>query len=86
MVEFIPLTNEKSKAERIISQVLAEIAKKYPKQLSLFSGESIDVDSSQDLAGECDFFFVLQPPKPYIEAGDSLNVQLKCMEQNFLMK
>ncbi len=68
MVEFIPLTNEKSKAERIISPVLAEIAKKYPKQLSFFSGESIDVDSSQDLAGECDFFFALQPPKPYIEA------------------
>lgn len=66
--EFTPATNEKTKAERIISPILLDVVAKYSKQLSFFSGESIDVDSSQDLAGECDFFFALQPPKPYIEA------------------
>ncbi len=64
----MPLMNEKTKAERIISPILLEVVKHYKNQVSFFSGENIDVDSSQDLSGECDFFFSLQLPKLYIEA------------------
>ena len=62
------LTNEKAKSERIISPILTEIFQSYQTKISFFSGESIDVKPEENLSGPCDFFFSLQPPKPYIEA------------------
>jgi hypothetical protein len=62
------LTNEKAKAERVISPILVEIAEQYPKNIALFSGENLEVSPSDDLSGECDFFFSLHPPKPFIDA------------------
>ena len=35
----MPLTNEKSKAERLISPILSEVARAYRHELTLFSGE-----------------------------------------------
>ncbi len=67
LAEFLPLTNEKAKAERLISPILSEIARAYQTQISLFSGEDLNVRSEDDLNGECDFFFALHPPKPYID-------------------
>lgn len=64
----VPLNNEKTKAERIISPILLEIAEYYQDNLTLFSGEALDVSSVDDLSGACDFFFVLHPHKPYIES------------------
>ena len=64
----MPLTNEKGKAERLISPVLSEVARAYREQLTLFSGEELSVDAAQDLAGPCDFFFALHPPKMEMEA------------------
>ncbi len=63
-----PAMNEKAKAERIISPVLMEVAEAFPNKISFFSGEEINVDAAQDLAGPCDFFFALHPPKPFIDA------------------
>jgi hypothetical protein len=63
-----PATNEKTKAERIISPILLEIAVDFKPYVSFFSGENIDISSEDDLSGACDFFFSLQAPKPYIEA------------------
>ncbi|MCU0338272.1 MAG: hypothetical protein MUE30_00175 [Spirosomaceae bacterium] len=63
-----PLTNEKTKSERVISPILLEIAEYYQDQITLFSGEELDIDAQSDLSGACDFFFVLQPHKPYIES------------------
>ena len=68
LMEYLPLTNEKAKAERIITPILVEVCKNYKHQISFFSGESIDIDSTLDLSGACDFLFALQSPKPYIEA------------------
>jgi hypothetical protein len=64
----VPLNNEKTKAERIISPILLEIAEFYQENITLFSGESLDVDAPNDLSGACDFFFILHPHKPYIES------------------
>ena len=66
--ERLPLTNEKSKAERVISPILTEVANSYTDRVSFFSGEQINICAEDDLAGECDFFFALQPPKLYIDA------------------
>ena len=65
--EFLPLTNEKTKSERIVSPILVEVAEAYQNLVTLFSGEELDVNPENDLSGECDFFFVLAPRKPYIE-------------------
>ncbi|MEM9887381.1 MAG: hypothetical protein AAF849_15915 [Bacteroidota bacterium] len=63
-----PLINEKSKAERIVSPILMEVADQYTDRISFFSGEALDIDSDQDLSGACDFFFSLHPPKLYMDA------------------
>ncbi len=68
IAEIAPLTNEKSKSERIVSPILLEVAKEYRYKISLFSGEDINVRSEDDLSGPCDFFFSLQLPKLYVEA------------------
>lgn len=62
------LTNEKTKSERVISPILVEIAQSYTEHISFFSGEPLNVKPEDDLSGECDFFFALHPPKPYIDA------------------
>lgn len=64
----LPLTNEKSKSERIISPILLEIAVHFEKHFTMFSGEDLTVDSSRDLAGECDFFFSKHPRKSVMQA------------------
>ena len=63
-----PITNEKSKSERIVSPILLEASRQYTDRISFFSGESINVKPEDDLSGECDFFFALHPPKLYIDA------------------
>ena len=52
--ELLPLTNEKSKAERVISPILTEVAKVYTEKVSFFSGEQINVKPEDDLSGECE--------------------------------
>ena len=68
IAEKLPLTNEKSKAERVISPILTEVARVYSDKISFFSGEAINISAKDNLAGDCDFFFSLHPPKLYIDA------------------
>ena len=62
------LTSEKAKSERLISPILVEVFQAFKLKISFFSGEQLNVRPNDDLAGECDFFFSLHPPKPYIDA------------------
>ncbi len=64
----MPLTNEKARSERVVSPVLMEIYGHFDQQIALFSGEMLDVNSSEDLSGACDFFFALHEPKREMEA------------------
>ena len=68
MAMIFPLMNEKTKAERIIAPILLEVGKAYREFITLFSGEEINISSQDDLSGECDFFFALHPPQPYMDA------------------
>lgn len=63
-----PPTNEKSKSERLVSPVLLEILAAYSNEISFFSGEEININFQEDLAGPCDFFFALTPPSLVLEA------------------
>jgi len=60
--------NEKSKAERIISPILMEVGRQFKRSITLFSGEEVNIRPEDDLSGECDFFFSLHPPQPFIDA------------------
>ena len=62
-----PATTEKAKSERLVSPTLMEIVQAFEYQITLFSGEEMNVNASDDLAGPCDFFFGLYPLSPYIE-------------------
>jgi hypothetical protein len=64
----MPLNNEKVKAERLISPVLMEVALAFSEYCTLYSGTELSVNANDDLAGPCDFFFALHPPKPEMEA------------------
>ncbi len=64
----LPLTNEKSKSERVISPILTEIAMQYDDRITFFSGEDLTLDAVLDLAGECDFFFAKHPRKSVMQA------------------
>jgi hypothetical protein len=68
MAERTPLTNEKSKSERVISPILLEVALQYEDRITLYSGEDLTVDVAQDLAGECDFFISKHPRKSVMQA------------------
>lgn len=63
-----PATTEKAKSERLVSPTLMELVQCFEKNVTLFSGEELNINSSDDLAGPCDFFFGLYPLSPYIEA------------------
>jgi len=64
----VPLNNEKTKSERIVSPVLLELAEYYQERITLFSGEELEVDSNNDLSGPCDFFFTCIPHGLYLES------------------
>lgn len=66
--ETVLLISEKAKSERVISPILTEVFESYRDRISFFSGEALNVKPEDDLAGECDFFFALHPPKLYIDA------------------
>ena len=68
LATILPLTNEKAKAERIISPILSEIAKTFQDHISFFSGEEININTKENLAGECDFCFTLVPQSAYFES------------------
>ena len=62
-----PATTEKAKSERLVSPILMEIVQAFEHHVTLFSGEEMNINPNDDLAGPCDFFFGLYPLSPYIE-------------------
>ena len=65
---FAPLSNEKAKSERLVSPILLEVLGSYKDDISFFSGQELDINAQDDLAGACDFFFALSPPSMVLEA------------------
>ncbi|BAZ88270.1 hypothetical protein [Dolichospermum compactum] len=52
---------EKSRSEMIIAPILLELTKKFPHQISLFSGVEFNIEPSQGLTGNCDFLISRSP-------------------------
>lgn len=49
--------NEKSRSERLISPILAELARRNAHEFTIISGGFLDVDPARGLNGKCDFVF-----------------------------
>lgn len=64
----LPLSNEKTKSERLIAPILMEVYQAHKDKLTLFSGEELNVDAANDLSGPCDFFFSAKPNAYLLEA------------------
>ena len=64
----LPLSNEKTKSERLISPILLEIYQFHKEKLTLFSGEELNIEPENDLNGPCDFFFSANPTAYFLEA------------------
>lgn len=52
---------EKARSELIIAPILVEVWRLCHRQVTLFSGVTMDVDPSRDLVGVCDFVIVGEP-------------------------
>jgi len=51
----LPIKSEKARSEMIVAPILLEMMEKNHRALTIFSGESLDVDTDKGLNGECDF-------------------------------
>ena len=69
--------SEKARSELLISPVLVDVRKRLNRQVSLFSGESFDVDPEQGLTGICDFIISRSPEQLEIEAPVIVLVEAK---------
>ena len=83
LARLFPLRNEKVKSERVVSPILVEIAASYQKSITLFSGEDLEVNASQDLAGACDFFFTLVPQSAFLESPIITLVEAKDEDMDY---
>ena len=68
LADVLPLTNEKSKSEVIITPILGEIAIAFRDKITLFSGEDLTVEGYPEFSGFCDFFFAKHPRKTAMQA------------------
>ena len=75
-----PLSTEKARSERLISPILMEIARSFQEDITLFSGEELNVNSDNDLMGVCDFSFDLHTQKIYLETPIILIAEAKGRE------
>ncbi|MEM8524125.1 MAG: hypothetical protein AAGG68_05765 [Bacteroidota bacterium] len=64
----LPLSNEKTKSERLIAPILMEVYQMHKDRLTLFSGEELNVEPENDLNGACDFFFSAKANAYLLEA------------------
>ncbi|MBE9042242.1 hypothetical protein IQ235_15800 [Oscillatoriales cyanobacterium LEGE 11467] len=62
-------SSEKARSEFIIAPILIELERHNSSKISIYSGESLDVDDARGLKGECDFILskgpvslTMQPP------------------------
>lgn len=67
---------EKARSELIISPILLEISKRYPK-FNFFSGVKFDIDEAQGLSGFCDYIISDAEEKLFISAPVLMLVEAK---------
>ncbi len=61
-------SSEKARSEFIVVPILLEIEKINSEELTIFSGERLDIDEDKGLKGECDFILSKGPTSSTIQA------------------
>lgn len=69
--------NEKARSEGIISPILLEVRDILQRNISVFSGERLDVDPSAGLNGYCDFLISRSPEQVEVEAPVVVIIEAK---------
>jgi hypothetical protein len=64
----LALNSEKAKSEFIVAPILLGVRELSGNQISILSGQRLDVDASRNLQGECDFLLSLNEPLPRLRA------------------
>src|SRR5262249_7549363 len=65
---FAALVSEKARSEILVVPVLLAAQEFATTEMSLYSGQRLDVDPARGLAGECDYILALAPPLPRLRA------------------
>ncbi len=71
------INTEKARSELVIMPILMEVRRLLKNQISIFSGSSFEVDSSQGLDGRCDFILSRSPEQYYIASPVMTIVEAK---------
>jgi hypothetical protein len=64
----LALISEKARSEFIVAPILLAARELSHDRLAIFSGQRLDVDPDQGLAGECDFILAVGPAVPPLHA------------------
>ena len=62
------LVSEKARSEFMVVPILLAVGESIVEDLTIFSGQRLDVDPSLGLVGECDFILALTPSVPRLKA------------------
>ncbi len=63
-----PLVSEKARNELIVMPVLVAVREAAAPDISIYSGQNMNVDAAKGLVGECDFILARTPPLPALQA------------------
>src|SRR5688572_16933189 len=63
-----PLVSEKARNELIVMPVLIAVHEAAASEISIYSGQAMNVDAGKGLVGECDFILARTPPLPALQA------------------
>jgi hypothetical protein len=64
----LPLVSEKARGELLVMPVLAAGREMSQNVVTIFSGQTLNVDPEAGLVGECDFIVARTPPVPVLSA------------------
>jgi hypothetical protein len=62
------LVSEKARSEFLVVPILMAAHELTTSELSIYSGQRLDVDPDRGLVGECDYILALTPPVPRLKA------------------
>jgi hypothetical protein len=62
------LVSEKARSEFLVVPILMAARELTTSELSIYSGQRLDVDPARGLVGECDYILALTPPVPRLKA------------------
>jgi hypothetical protein len=62
------LVSEKARSEFLVVPILMAAREFAPVDITIYSGQRLDVDPSRGLVGECDYILALTPPVPRLRA------------------